>query len=146
MKQSQQMQSIIEKLVAKHRVDVTADDAYLKLTLPYYMPLVIRNGGLHRVSVYHYFMQNGDVMPDPQIIFWVHQGQWYPIEVTQILGGHRSYARLSVDGTQALGVNQRAQADLASFAQMWAQNIQDQGWLEQGKGCRRRCLRWGECS
>ena len=133
MKQSQQMQSIIEALTAKNGIDLTAADAYLKLTLPHYMPLVIRNDGLQLVSVYHSFMQNGDVLPDPQIIFWVHQGQWYPVEVTQILGGHRSYAWLSEDGTQVLSFNQGAQADLASFAQLWAQNIQDQGWLERGQ-------------
>lgn len=129
MNESKQMQQIIEALAAKHTVALADADAVLKLTLPGYMPLVIRNAGLNRVSVYHYFMFNGDAIPDPHILFWVTPTGWYPLEVTQTIGGHRSYVRLNEAGTEVRWVNQRPQLDLARFAEMWAQNIQDQGWL-----------------
>lgn len=133
MKSSKQMQTVIEALASEHGVNLQAADAYLKLTLPHYLPLVIRNDGLHRVSVYHFFIEHGDVVPDPQIIFWVTATGWYPIEVTQIMGGHRSYVRLNEAGTQVLWCNPRAQADLANFAQLWAENLRDQGWLERAQ-------------
>lgn len=133
MKPSKQMQTVIEALATKYGIDLSAQDAYAKLALPHYLPLVIRNDGLHRVSVYHAFVENGDVVPDPQIIFWITATGWYPIEVTQIMGGHRSYARMNAEGTQVLWCNQRAQADLADFAQLWAENIQAQGWLARAQ-------------
>src|SRR4051812_33248668 len=46
MKPSQQMQQLIEALTAKHGVAPLAVDAVLKLTLPAYMPLVLRNVGV----------------------------------------------------------------------------------------------------
>jgi len=133
MKPSQPMQHIIEALASKHGVYPHAVDTELKLTLPGYLPLVIRNAGLHQVSVYHFFLAQGDVVPDPQIIFWVTPQGWYPIAVTQTIGGHRAYARLNEEGTAVLWVAQKAQADLAHFAELWANNLKDQGWLARGE-------------
>jgi hypothetical protein len=134
MKQSQSMQAIIEALATKHGVSLQVVDAALKLTLPAYMPLVIRHVGVNRVSVYHYFMAHGDIVPDPYILFWVTQDGWYPIEVTQTMGGHRAYAYLNDAGTVVSRVvAPKAQADLAEFADLWATNLQEQGWLERGE-------------
>lgn len=144
MKPSNQMQVIITALATKHGVDLQAVDAELKLTLSGYMPLVIRHIDVNRVSVYHYYIAHGDVVPDPQIIFWTTKEGWYPIAVTQLLNGHRVYAELNEASTAVVRVEPHAQADLAAFADLWATNLQEQGWLEQGELMLPALFRLGE--
>jgi hypothetical protein len=48
------------------------------------------------------------------------------------VGGNRTYAKLSEDGTRIVQYYNTAQAHLASFVNTWAQNLRDQGWLEHG--------------
>jgi hypothetical protein len=69
---------------------------------------------------------------DPGIVFFTGYGPWIPVEVNQRIGGYRIYAVLSIDFEDVVSLLKERQADLASFAEMWAQNIEDQGWLEEG--------------
>lgn len=55
-----------------------------------------------------------------------------PIEVMQRIGGYRIYAVLSPELDAIVSVLPKKQADLASFAEMWADNIRLQGWLDEG--------------
>ena len=71
--------------------------------------------------------------PDPAIVFFTGAGDWAPIEVVQVLGGRRVYARLTEDGKDVVVANPSLQADLAEFADIWANNIKAQGWLEHGQ-------------
>jgi hypothetical protein len=79
-------------------------------------------------SVAHYYEQNGDLVPDPEMTFWRDErGCWYPL-----------YFRNSIVETQAVTkfydgrpaqYRPRAQADLASFGNTWMRNIADQQGL-----------------
>ena len=71
--------------------------------------------------------------PNPAIVFFTGAGDWAPIEVVQVLGGRRVYARLTEDGKDVVVANPALQADLAEFADMWANNIEAQGWLEHSQ-------------
>ncbi len=149
------MRAVITRLCAGHDIDLSQVGAHLRLEMPPYMPLVIEVIGPNQVAVAHYREENGDLIADPEIVFWVapDDGEWFPIEVTQVPvairvsgetrvgGGWKRYVEFSDDGTRIEKVtNARMQADLASFVGMWAKNINPrtvagvkaQGWLKNG--------------
>ncbi|MFQ5858413.1 MAG: hypothetical protein ACE5LU_22660 [Anaerolineae bacterium] len=133
MKTCPRMQKIVTKLAKKHGLDLTADQAHLRLDMPSFDRLVIEKVGKYQVSVAHYFEQHGDLVADPEIVFFTGYKEWVPIEITQVISGWRQVAKLSKDGKNIAGFNRRAQADVAMFAETWARNIESQGWLERGK-------------
>lgn len=134
MKVSNSMKRIIEKLAEKHGVDLSTPHAHFRLDMAGYDRLCVENIGLNRISVAHYFEQVGDLVADPEIVFWVspQEKNWFPVGVKQVFGGDRTYAFLSDDGSRIVSVVSRMQADLASFANIWAKNIVDQLWLANG--------------
>jgi hypothetical protein len=76
---------------------------------------------------------NGDLVAEPDIVFFVDStGIWFPISISQSLTGWREYAQLNDLGIAIARCQPQAQKDLAEFAEMWAQNIKDQRWLEDG--------------
>jgi hypothetical protein len=125
------MQSIIGKIAAKHGVDLSKVGSHLTLTMPGYDRLAIETVGINQVSVAHYFEQNGDLIADPEIVFFTGYGPWVPIALSLVVSGWREVARLNADGSQVTHVALAAQADAASLARMWARNVREQGWLEK---------------
>ena len=132
MKTSPKMQRVIEQLTKKHSLNLSQAGAHLRLTMPGYHRLVIENIGLRCVSVAHYFEQNGDLVADPDVVFFTGYSEWVPIEITQVMGIYRRYAELDETEQAIVRLNLCGQADLAAFTEEWAQNILEQGWLEQG--------------
>jgi hypothetical protein len=133
MKTSPKMQRIITELAQKHGVDLSQVAAYLRLHLPGYERLTIENSGQQQVSVAHYFEQNGDLVADPDVVFFTGYSVWVPIEITQNYGYTVRYATLNEAGTQICRLNLTGQASLAAFSEQWAQNLMAQGWLEHGQ-------------
>lgn len=132
MKASPKMQKVVEAIGQKFGVDFSKIEAHIRLDMPHYDRLCIENIGHRRISVAHYFESNGDLVADPDIVFFVDdQLGWLPVEISQSLTGWASYVQMSDDGMTILRYAKAQQADLASFAQTWAQNIIDQGWLER---------------
>ncbi len=80
----------------------------------------------------HYFEQNGDAIADPDIVFFMDDTGWIPIEITQVFGYQR-VAFLRPDGDRIIAALPDDQVAVAVFADDWAQNIRDQGWLEHGE-------------
>jgi hypothetical protein len=125
------MEQTIKRLAVKHEVDLTMPYAYMKLLNSFYMPLAVYNSGDNKVSVLHV---NSAQMADPEIIFWIGSSAgWTALEVTQLIGGRREYALLNDTGTAVVAISHRRQARLSEFAELWATNIVDQGWLEQSE-------------
>jgi len=134
MRTSSRMHDIITKLAKKHGLDLLAPEAHLRLEMEPYEPLVIEKIGPHLVSVAHYYEQGGDLVADPDVVFFTGHGEWLAIEITQgPPGGWVRYARLSDDGQDITQVERRGQADLAQFVNLWASNLEAQGWLERSK-------------
>lgn len=133
MKTCPQMQQVVEQLAQKHCVDLSQAGAHFRLDMPGYERLCVETISARRVRVAHYFEMNGDLVPDPDVIFFItEKGGWAPISVAQSLGGWRSYVKMSPDGNGIEAYSREGQADLADFAAVWAQNLEDQGWLEHG--------------
>ena len=133
MRDSPKMKRVIEALAQKHGIDLSQVEAHLRLDLPHFDRLTIENIGFQRISVAHYFERNGDLVAEPDVVFFTGlDGKWIPIEITQSMTGWTAYVHFDDSGTQIERVNTRGQADLAAFTQQWAQNLIDQGWLEKG--------------
>jgi hypothetical protein len=92
---------------APHEVEVEACD-----------PLTIEKVAPGRVSVGHYFTQNGDLMSDPEVRFDVEDGEWTPVAFTS----HPAPPTYKHD-KEGLKLN--------TFLQTWETNIRSQGFVEK---------------
>lgn len=134
MKTSPQMQRIITRLAARHDLDLAAAGGHLKLENGDYAPLVIEKVGPTLLSAAHYVEENGDLVADPEVVFFTGYSQWVPIEITQRPpGGYRVCAELSGNGREIARLDISGQAALASFVETWANNLLAQGWLERAR-------------
>jgi hypothetical protein len=145
MKTSRKMQAVITQLAQKHGLDLTAAEGYLRLDMPGFDRLVIEKIGESLVKVAHYYepaspadKQHGHLMADPEMAFFMAHTLWVPFEIRQVIGGQRVYARPTPDGQGIVLIDPKRQEDIADFAEIWASNIETQGWLENG-------VKWDPC-
>ena len=132
MKTCPKMQKVIEALAEKHNVDLRKSGAYLKLTMDCYMPLVIENTG-GCVSVAHYYEQNGDLCCDPDVVFFIGYDKWVPVEIQYPLMYQRVADITYKNGKwEIFQFKSKSMNKIGDFAEQWAQNIHDQGWLAEG--------------
>ena len=118
-------QTTIEKLLVAHNLldkFQSQCDFHVRFDMPGYQRLVIERHG-ELISVAHYFEQNSDLVPDPEVE--LHYPTWTPTAITQAIG-YRREKFIPRDG-QTL-VDTRFHREVSSFLNMWARNIQAQGW------------------
>jgi hypothetical protein len=76
-------------------------------------------------SVAHYYEQNGDLMRDPDMEFIKGgDGEYYPISFWQDAPLIRDEVAVWKDG-EITGYNEKRQARLAEFANVWMRNIKE---------------------
>jgi len=101
------------------------------------MPVVVEKIGLGRYSIAHYYEQNGDLMADPEVCFWVpragqrghDRGDVYPISYKQAGLGIDRELVIFEDGAPVRECR-RLQHDCANFCSDWFRNIVWQQNLE----------------
>jgi len=121
-----EIQTIIEKILRKHNVDVSKD-FYLKLRMPPYLDLSMeRNGDI--VMVGHYIEQNDDLISDPVLVFDYNNGEWLAYGIEQVLG---DTACAYFDNGKRVVYEDRIK-EFKTFQKMFAKNIQEQGWEKNG--------------
>jgi hypothetical protein len=124
------MQQIIEQLAAKHGCDLGYAEAYLRLDMLGFDRLSIERIAPHQISVAHYFEdEHGDLVADPELVFLTSGEHWVPIAIGLKLSGWHKVALLNDAGDAIRTLRPKAQREAASFANMWAKNIREQGWL-----------------
>jgi hypothetical protein len=101
---------------------------YARFQSPGFVQLSVERIADRLVSVAHYGEQNGDLMADPEIVFFRDaDDQWYPISYrNDYLGQNRECVEFE-DGYPAR-VNVRQQRDLACFTAVWIRNITEQDY------------------
>ena len=78
-------------------------------------------------SIAHYYTQNGDLMRDPDMEFIkAGDGEYYPISFWQDSPLVRDEPIDWEDGKKIVGCDEKRQAALATFANMWLKNIKGQ--------------------
>lgn len=81
-------------------------------------------------SVSHYFEQNGDLVPDPDMEFYkAETGAWMPVNITMATGYYTKALSFGGNG-QIASYSPGALRDLVQFANMWMRNIKDQQGLK----------------
>ena len=90
-----------------------------------YTPLSVDRLGADMVALAHNTIQNGDVMADPDMTFWLApDGLIYPCTYQNSYAGVYQEAATITNGRAAY--KPRMQAQLAAFANQWMRNIDDQ--------------------
>ncbi|HEY9245305.1 MAG TPA: hypothetical protein VIO11_00510 [Candidatus Methanoperedens sp.] len=124
-----EMQNIIEKILQKHNIDPTAESYYLKLRKRNYDDLVIEKEG-EQVLVGHYYHHlSGDLISDPVLAFDYNHGYWYPVRIELALGD--TICSFIENGKRM--IYPARIKEFKSFQRMFARNIREQGWLENGE-------------
>lgn len=141
---------VIRQIAQKHGFNLAETDPdrmglVLTLENPPYQPLHIAVTGKNVISVSHSFIQNGDVIHDPEICFFIGYDSWVPISVCQPTlaifiggryreaGGYREVAWLNKDHTAIERFSPRGMRDVASLAALWARNLRSQGWVTHSR-------------
>jgi hypothetical protein len=81
--------------------------------------------GVPAVAVAHSFVQNGDLMYDPEVVFAVGQTEaWLAYEITQHPVGlyRNAYRDNSLDVAEVRDIN--------GLVSVWARNLSGQGWCK----------------
>lgn len=120
---NQKAQKILETLISK------MEEGYAKIdnSQGCFMPVVVEDIGSNMISVAHYFEQNGDLIPDPEMIFWKGaDGRFYPTYLKNVFGDH--FSLFFKDGKPSR-IWPHLQHDQATFAGQWMLNIKAQQGL-----------------
>jgi hypothetical protein len=123
-------QTTVEHLLKSHdqlEEFQTQNHFHLRLDMPHFDRLVIERHG-EVISVSHYFEQNGDLIPDPDVE--LHYPSWIPTAITQCMG-YRREKFIERDGKTL--VDRHFHTEVSAFLSMWARNIKAQKWAENGQ-------------
>lgn len=107
----------------------------LKIENPPYMPLVIEAwdssilGEQRRMSVAHYFEQEGDLVPDPEVE--ITDTGW-PIELSQVLG-YTQVTVYSEDGRTMQYEPESVRGVLHFLDDIWTHNLRSQHFIEAAR-------------
>ncbi len=91
--------------------------------MPVHVECLHRSGLGPLFSVAHYYEQNGDLVPDPDVVFVRSAQGWAPISFQNSIA-HRTAVSFHEDGT--IEVDSKEQQDLVRFCNHWMRNVQQQ--------------------
>ncbi len=123
-----EIQIIIEKILRKYSIDPSGESYYLKLSMPNFDDLVIEKEGEQVLVGHYYHHPSGDLISDPVLAFDYDHGYWYPVRIEQTLG---DVTCSFVENGKRMIYPDRIK-EFRSFQRMFARNIREQGWLENG--------------
>ena len=114
-----------------------ADEEYAtKLDRSEFMPVYIEivykvSGSEEHVSIAHYGQENGDLMRDPEMIFFHDRkdGKAYAMNYRNDYGGTWEVSIKEGDDGRPSQVNQVRQRQHTEFAELWLKNIKNQQGL-----------------
>lgn len=107
--------TILDRLGIESIEEMTVNESHT-IEVEGYEDLTIEKVGPHRLSVAHHYVQRGDLMCDPEIVFHIDGGVWTPVRFTQ----HPRIHRHDEDGLP----------DVESFCETWSENLRRQGFVE----------------
>lgn len=129
------MKAAIEKILAAHGILEAFqgnEDFSAKIENSPYLPLCIERHGT-QVTVTHYIVQNGDLIPDPDMEFEILNGEWAPVALQLAIG---AYYRASEYREGKRFINPKQVRGQTKFARMWARNLISQGFAKPKSGAK----------
>jgi hypothetical protein len=94
--------------------------------MPVHVECLQRTGLGLLFSIAHYYEQNGDLVPDPDVVFVRTANGWSPVSFRNSIA-YRVALHFHEDGT--IEVDEKEQTDLVSFCNLWMRNIREQQGL-----------------
>ena len=128
LKSADRMKQVIHNILEKREKLLgfqNGDEFHLRIENEPFMPLVIERHA-DRVSVTHYYSQNGDLIPDPDVEFMILGDKWLPVGMQDFFGYSR--ALLQDHETDKIQVYPQKYSAILSFTNIWARNIKAQGF------------------
>jgi very-short-patch-repair endonuclease len=128
------IQEIVTHLFDKHGLELYENLSVTFTLGPHWLPLSIEKHG-SIISISHYFEQNHDLVPDPAIEFYITKlfgdyPEWIPLSFQNIFDFRQGATVNDDDDNCFKVVDLEVQQDIAYFAEIWAKNIRQQGWIE----------------
>lgn len=117
------IEEILEKQGLKKEFE-TSRHFSVKIEVPGFMPLSIEKHG-RQITVTHYFEQNGDLIPDPDMEFEDSESLWLPVAIQHASGAYYRAVEYQ-DGHQL--IDRKELRDQILFSQQWARNLLNQGF------------------
>jgi hypothetical protein len=94
---------------------------------------------------YELFDGEGHPVPEPEVLVYVDDDErWMPYEIRRHTAGHYAFADLDLGHAELILLDPKHQADLAAFADGWAEFLRAQGWLEDADKCITQPQVWTE--
>ena len=120
--------AITELMDGKSNI-VRKSDGFMDLIIETLGEVELNGHHAIRVSIAHYYTQNGDRICDPDVVFFVvpDHKMAYAAEI-QHSTGHYTCA-MKIDNGRLL-TNPRAQRDIQSFCRQWFSNLRAQGFFK----------------
>lgn len=134
MKASPKMKTVVQQLAARYQLDLTQITAFLRLDLPDHDSLVIEVIGPAQIAVTLCFEEAGEWKIEQEIIFLTSTpNDWVAIEITHLRTGWYAAVKLNAHGQRIVRINHGGQEWLAEYADRWAEQLEQQNWLDQGE-------------
>lgn len=105
-------------------VDEMAVNESYTVEVPGYEDLTVEKIGPNRLSVAHHYVQRGDLMSDPEIVFHIDNGEWQPVRYTQ----HPEIHQYDPAGI-----------DVENFVKQWSANLRKQGFVTAAEEIPEEC-------
>ncbi len=109
----------------KHGAMKVKNKGYMDLNVDY----LGKECGLDKYAVAHNFVQNGDLMKDPDMMFYDFGNEFYAGSFEQDVVPQVSQISISCEKGQLLK-NQKLQKQHQVFGNQWARNLKEQGFTE----------------
>jgi len=124
MKPSKAMKEAILKVFPEFKPE---EGWHAKMESEGYMPLCVEVIEPNVVSIAHYYEQNFDLVPDPDVLFWMDPigGDWFPVSIKTVYGINR-VANVQPDFKSVSSRTPAKQHDLTNFCELWAKNLLSQ--------------------
>ena len=91
-----------------------------------FMPLSIEKLGKKVITICHYGELNGDLMRDPEMLFWKDErGDYFPYYFRNDYVGAEEFVGVLVGGNLKI-TDEKQQKAQTEFADMWLNNIKEQ--------------------
>ena len=102
------------------------NEPYMDLNIDY---ICLGPNGRPMISVAHNFIQNGDLMADPDMEIEILDGEMFPLTFQMdSLGLFQNV--YEIDGKGGIsGVNHKLKKELGKFLNQWGKNLERQGFL-----------------
>ena len=125
MHECPKMEATITKLAEAHGFNLKAPSGFMQLTTGQegVRDLSIEKLGANQISVSQYYTVNGQLVPEPDITFFIGPTGWIPTAIGQSVESWKYCA--TVDGKILRMSDPQLCAEIASMAEEWAEILEE---------------------